>query len=139
MRLLLSEPSAKGQCEIWKIIFYNGQKEFQKISGEGHVLHSNLEDAQRIVIPDYANRLPESIQAFSSGKVADEAHVSSVQGGGHGGSYPHMVHEFVSAILENRQFAIDADKASNWTMAGICAHQTAMQNGKKVTVPQTVY
>jgi len=73
-----------------------------------------------------------------SGKVADEGHASSIQGGGHGGAYPHMVHEFVSAILENRQSAIDADKAANWTMAGICAHESAMQNGEKVTVPETI-
>ena len=112
--------------------------EWEQISGEGPVLHSNLEDAQRISIPDFADRLPESIRAYSSGKVADEEHASSIQGGGHGGSYPHMVHEFVSAILENRQSAIDADKAANWTMAGICAHESAMRNGEKITVAQTV-
>ncbi|MGD9137400.1 MAG: hypothetical protein PVH42_11590, partial [Desulfobacterales bacterium] len=65
-------------------------------------------------------------------------HASSIQGGGHGGSYPHMVHEFVSAIVESRPSAIDADKAANWTMAGICAHDSAMQNGEKVTIPETV-
>jgi hypothetical protein len=49
-----------------------------------------------------------------------------------------MVHEFVSAIVESRPSAIDADKAANWTMAGICAHDSAMQNGEKVTIPETV-
>ena len=112
--------------------------EWEQISGEGHVLHSNLEDAERITPPDYSNRLPESIQAYSTGKVADEEHASSIQGGGHGGSYPHMVHEFVSAILEDRRSAIDADKAANWTMAGICAHESAMKNGENIIVPETV-
>jgi predicted dehydrogenase len=113
--------------------------EWEQISEEGHVLHSNLEDAERITVPDYSNRLPESIQGYSTGKVADEEHASSIQGGGHGGSYPHMVHEFVSAILENRRSAIDADKAANWTMAGICAHESAMKNGEKVIIPETVF
>ncbi|MGD9288209.1 MAG: Gfo/Idh/MocA family oxidoreductase [Desulfobacterales bacterium] len=112
--------------------------EWEQISGEGHVLHSNLEDAERISIPDYAHHLPESIQGYCTGKVADKGHASSIQGGGHGGSYPHMVHEFVSAIVESRPSAIDADKAANWTMAGICAHDSAMQNGEKVTIPETV-
>ena len=112
--------------------------EWEQISGEGHVLHSNLEDAERITVPDYSNRLPESIQAYSTGKVADEEHASSIQGSGHGGSYPHMVHEFVSAILEDRRSAIDADKAANWTMAGICAHESAIKNGEKIIVPETV-
>jgi len=111
--------------------------EWEQIAGEGPVLHSNLEDAERIPIPDYSHLLPPSVRAYSTGKVADEGHASSVQGGGHGGSYPHMVHEFLCAIRENRNSAIDADKAANWTMAGICAHESALRGGQKVPVPET--
>ena len=111
--------------------------EWEQIAGEGPVLYSNLEDAERISIPDYSHLLPPSVRAYSTGKVADEGHASSVQGGGHGGSYPHMVHEFLCAIRENRNSAIDADKAANWTMAGICAHKSALRGGEKVPVPET--
>lgn len=111
--------------------------EWEQIAGEGPVLFSGLEEAQRIQIPDYAHLLPEEIRIFTGGQVADEKHASSIQGGGHGGSYPHMVHEFISAIIEDRKSEIDADVAANWTMAGICAHESALQGGMTVEVPET--
>lgn len=111
--------------------------EWEQIAGEGPVLHSNLEDAERIAVPDCSHLLPEAVRAYGTGKVADEGHASSVQGGGHGGSYPHLVHEFVSAILADRRSAIDAERAANWTMAGICAHESCLRGGERVQVPDT--
>jgi hypothetical protein len=61
--------------------------------------------------------------------------VSFVQGAGHGGSHPHMVYEFISAIKEGRDSAIDAVKSAYWTGAGICAHESAMKDGAKVMIP----
>ncbi len=66
---------------------------------------------------------------------AGAAHLSFEQGGGHHGSHPHLVHEFVRAIMEDRPAAIDAVTAANWTAAGICAHQSAMAGGAEVVVP----
>ena len=65
----------------------------------------------------------------------EHAHASFIQGGGHGGSYPHLVHEFISAIVEERTSAIDVETAANWTMVGLCAHESAMQDGKRINVP----
>jgi predicted dehydrogenase len=124
--------------ESFDVYATNLSFEWEQISGEGPVVFSNLEDARRITIPDYGNRLPDEISAFTGGQVQDEDHASSIQGGGHGGSYPHMIHEFISAILENRKSAIDTDVAANWTMAGICAHESAMKNGERITVPRTM-
>src|SRR5262249_879622 len=49
--------------------------------------------------------------------------------GGHGGSHPHLVHEFVSSIVEGRSPRVDARTAATWTAPGICAHQSALQGG----------
>jgi len=57
-------------------------------------------------------------------------------GGGHGGSHPHLVHEFVSSILEGRASAIDAVTAASWTAPGICAHDSAVHGGAVVEVPR---
>jgi hypothetical protein len=46
-----------------------------------------------------------------------------------------MAHEFVRAIVEDRPPAVDAVTAANWTMAGICSHESAMQGGKRIAVP----
>jgi hypothetical protein len=48
-----------------------------------------------------------------------------------------MTHEFIRAIVENRESAVDADIAANWTMAGICAHESAMSDGKRIQIPST--
>ncbi|HEY3290216.1 MAG TPA: gfo/Idh/MocA family oxidoreductase, partial [Anaerolineae bacterium] len=62
-------------------------------------------------------------------------HLSFERGGGHHGSHPHLVHEFISSIVERRKPLIDAVTAANWTAAGICAHESAMQGGAEITVP----
>ncbi|MFJ3379447.1 Gfo/Idh/MocA family protein [Curtobacterium sp. NPDC090217] len=54
---------------------------------------------------------------------------------GHGGSHPFLVHEFVSAIVEDRPSRIDERIAAAWTAPGICAHQSALHDGELVPVP----
>jgi predicted dehydrogenase len=87
--------------------------------------------------PDRADLLPPSIGRYTRRFVygQDERHLSFEQGGGHHGSHPHLVHEFVQSIVERRRPAIDAVTAANWTAAGICAHESAMAGGREVVVP----
>jgi predicted dehydrogenase len=90
----------------------------------------------RIEVPDYAHLLPAEIAPFTRRAVYQGGdHLSFVQGGGHGGSHPHLVHEFVRSIVEGRPARIDAATAANWTVAGLCAHQSALQGGAAVEVP----
>jgi len=89
--------------------------------------------------PDRADLLPPEIAAHTTQHVAyDPAnpHQSFRQGGGHHGSHPHMVHEFVRSIVERRKPWIDAVTAADWTAAGICAHASAMQDGAGVEIPR---
>ena len=87
--------------------------------------------------PDRADLLPSSIGRYTRRFVysEDDRHLSFEQGGGHHGSHPHMVHEFVRSIVEQRQPAIDAITAANWTAAGICAHASAMAGGREIAIP----
>ncbi|MDR0472744.1 MAG: hypothetical protein LBH43_03600, partial [Treponema sp.] len=55
--------------------------------------------------------------------------------GGHGGSHPHMVHEFIRSILEGRKAWINEIKGANIVAAGICAHESAMKDGKIIDIP----
>lgn len=55
--------------------------------------------------------------------------------GGHGGSHPHLVHEFVRSIVEERPPAVDAVTAANWTAAGIFAHDSALSDGELRAIP----
>jgi len=110
--------------------------EWEQTEGDQPVLFRG-EDAERVTIPDYAERLPEPIQRFTTKGVYDEEHehLSFKQGGGHGGSHPHLAHEFVRSIVEGRKPAIDELTAANWTCVGICAHESAMAGGARVDLP----
>ena len=110
--------------------------EWSQIENEGPLIHVG-EKPERVSIPDYARLLPEPIQRFTTMGVYDEAnaHLSFIQGGGHGGSHPHLVHEFVSSIVERRPSFPDVYQSVNWTCAGICAHESAMRGGKRVALP----
>jgi predicted dehydrogenase len=110
--------------------------EWTLIENEPCIVHHG-EKPEKVTIPDYAHLLPKEIQRFTTKGVYDEehAHLSFTQGGGHGGSHPHLVNEFVSSIVEGRPSFPDVYQSVNWTCAGICAHESAMQGGQIVPLP----
>ncbi len=112
--------------------------EWQQVEGEDPVIHvKGLPEPQiprRIKVPDYAGRLPDPIRKFT-GAIHDATHLSFVQGGGHGGSHPHLAHNFLMACLDRQPAFPDAPTSANWTLVGICAHQSALKGGDKVALP----
>ena len=62
-----------------------------------------------------------------------------VPAGGHGGSHGHLMNEFVTAILQDRKPLVDIAKALNLTVAGVVAHQSALQDGALLKIPQYRY
>ena len=111
--------------------------EWSQIEHEPAVLHRG-ESPERVTVPDFANLLPEGIRRYTTKGVYDSdenVHLSFKQGSGHGGSHPHLAHEFLRSIVEGRKPWVDEQKSANWTSTGICAHESAMNQGKKVVVP----
>ena len=91
-----------------------------------------------VTAPDYAKLLPKEIRDFTTKGVYDlgkKTHLSFVQGAGHGGSHPHLVHEFVSSLVEGRDPFPNARQSANWTCVGLCAHQSALKGGAIVKLP----
>jgi predicted dehydrogenase len=112
--------------------------EWQLIEGDEPALHVGGEKVEKTKVPDYAKYLPEPIQRFTTKGVydADEhQHLSFAQGGGHGGSHPHLANEFLMSVVEGRPSFPDVYQSVNWTMAGICAHESAMRGGEIVKIP----
>ena len=140
-------------AHIWRCLFdtarqyresfdvYGTKKSFEwaLIEGEEHVIHTakkpEHEIPERVSVPDYASRLPEEIQLFTS-TIQDAEHLSFIQGAGHGGSHPHLVNAFVSALVEDKDPWPNAATSANWTCVGICAHQSAQQGGALVQLPR---
>lgn len=111
--------------------------EWEQLQDEGAVLFEGGETGRRIEVPDTDAELPEEIASFTRReRIDDPNHVSFVQGAGHGGSHPHLVREFIEAILDDRDSPVDAVTAAYYTGAGICAHSSAMQGGVPVEIPQ---
>lgn len=116
--------------------------EWQLIEDEQPVIHTakkpEPEIPEKVNVPDYAHLLPTEIQRFTTKGVydADETqHLSFTQGGGHGGSHPHMVHEFLTALTENRDPFPNAAQSANWTSVGILAHESALKGGEIMKLP----
>lgn len=59
-----------------------------------------------------------------------------VEPGGHGGSHGHLMHEFVTAILQDRTPLVEITVALNLTVAGIVAHRSALKDGETMKIPQ---
>jgi hypothetical protein len=94
---------------------------------------------EEVQSPDYAHLLPEAIQRFTTKGVYDtddNQHLSFVQGAGHGGSHPHLVHEFVSALVQGREPFPNARQSANITCVGILAHDSAMKGGELIKLPE---
>ena len=90
-------------------------------------------------MPNFYRSLPQDIQKFTVGEGYDplnpQESLKKGAGGGHHGSHPHLVHEFVMSIIQGRKSWIDEVLGGNITAAGICAHESAMNNGREVIVP----
>lgn len=119
---------------------YGSKKSFEwtQIEHEDSVIHIG-ETPERVKIPDYARLLPEEIQSFTTAGVYDSddnQHLSFIQGAGHGGSHPHLVHAFVSALAEGRQPYPNAQQSANITCVGILAHESAMKGGEIIYLPE---
>ncbi|MFN7291229.1 MAG: gfo/Idh/MocA family oxidoreductase, partial [Pirellula sp.] len=139
-------------AHIWRFLFdtarqyresfdvYGTKKSFEwsLVEGQPHVIHTaklpEHEIPMLVEVPDYAHLLPEPIRMFTQ-SIQDADHLSFIQGGGHGGSHPHLVNEFVSALVENRDPWPNAVTSANWTCVGICAHQSAVAGGQMVQLP----
>jgi predicted dehydrogenase len=77
---------------------------------------------ERVKIPEYwrSEMLPEPMRHAS----------------GHGGSHTFLSAEFINALIEDREPAVDVYEALAMTVPGIVAHQSSLKNGEQLKVPQ---
>lgn len=102
-------------------------------------MRGNYCECKTVQMPNYYKMLPKEIQHFTVGGNFDPLNPQKTlkigAGAGHHGSHAHLVHEFVSSIVEDRKSWIDEILSGNITAAGICAHISAMQGGAEVEIP----
>jgi predicted dehydrogenase len=54
---------------------------------------------------------------------------------GHGGSHTFITHEFIDALVNNRQPEVNVYEALAYTVPGIVAHQSALKKGEYMKIP----
>jgi predicted dehydrogenase len=134
--------TARQYRESFEVYGSKKSVEWPLIEGEPLIVHTakkpEPEIPSEVHSPDYAHLLPEPIQRFTTKGVYDtddNQHLSFTQGAGHGGSHPHLVHEFVSALYDKRDPFPNARQSANITCVGILAHESALQGGKVIPLP----
>ena len=88
------------------------------VSGQPFRMHG-AEAPKWTKLPDYLQRLPKSMRVKT----------------GHGNSHTFLTHEFIAAIVEDREPAIDIYESLAMTVPGIIAHQSALKGGEQLPVP----
>jgi hypothetical protein len=87
-----------------------------------------------------ANIAPALRSAFRSGHAAvhDTARLPREFAGasnGHEGSHQFLVDDFVTAVSTRTLPPVDAWTAARFTLPGIIAHQSAVQGGERLEIP----
>ncbi len=95
---------------------------------------------QTLDVADMRDPLPADVtQAFKRAmhQDVDETDLQNIDFNprGHGGSHPYLVHEFVEAVAQERQPLINIWEAARYMVMGIRAHQSALQDGERLEVP----
>lgn len=118
--------------------------EWPLIEGEPLVVHTakkpEPEIPEKVECPDYGHLLPDEIAPFTTGGVyggeGGEEHLSFTQGAGHGGSHPHLAHQFVNMLITGKDAYPNAVESANITCTGILAHQSAQAGGELIKLPE---
>lgn len=87
----------------------------------GPLQHTRMAPARPIAMPEYWNTalLPEALRVRSP----------------HGDSHPFIINEFINALIQDREPAIDVYEALAMTVPGIVGYQSALKDGEQLTVP----
>jgi predicted dehydrogenase len=87
-------------------------------------------------VPDRVETLPEQLRPYvRPGRYTPPGRPELEVPAWHGGSHPHLVHEFVTAVHEGRPSAVDAVRAATITAPGIVAHESALAGGALLDIP----
>ncbi|NRB26663.1 MAG: Gfo/Idh/MocA family oxidoreductase [Roseibacillus sp.] len=117
--------------------------EWPLIEGKPLVVHTakkpEPEIPEEVECPDFAHLLPDEVAPFTTGGVyggdTGEDHLSFTQGAGHGGSHPHLTHQFINMLITGEDAYPNAVESANITCTGVLAHESALKGGEIMKLP----
>ena len=106
---------------------------FRIFGTQGSFRENNWVDKAQSVpltVAEMRDPLPEAVaDAYRSVSQSSDFY------GGHGGSHAYLAHEFVDAIAHQRTPTINVWEAVRYMAAGVMAHQSALRDGERLSVP----
>ena len=54
---------------------------------------------------------------------------------GHGGSHTFLTHEFIAALVQDREPAVDVYESLAMTVPGIVAQESSIKGGEQLKIP----
>ncbi len=131
-------------CE-YREIGFGGRETFRVYGNEGSfeddIWHDKY-NQKELTTDEMRDPLPKDVvDALASehhagvdpSKISEQERLDFL--GGHGGSHAYLVHEFVSAIAEDRRPAINVWEAVRYMTMGVMAHKSALKDGELLDVP----
>ena len=127
MALFQSESGHPVRCNVaWDIHAHGERAQWLGTRGAlympgwgGQPYRLQLEGEDAAEPPDYWHLVPEGMRRDS----------------GHGASHPFLTHEFVRALVEDREPEIDLYEALAFCVPGIVAHRSALRGGEQLEIP----
>ena len=134
---------ARQYREAFEVYGEKKSVEWPLIEGKPLVVHTakkpEPEIPEEVECPDFAHLLPDEVAPFTTGGVyggdTGEDHLSFTQGAGHGGSHPHLTHQFINMLITGEDAYPNAVESANITCTGILAHESALKGGEIMKLP----
>jgi predicted dehydrogenase len=128
MGLFLTDAGHPFRCNVaWDIHAHGERAQWFGTKGAvylpgsgGQPLTIQIEDRTLDTLPDYWPMVPPKMR----------------RGTGHGRSHPFITNEFVMALVEDREPAIDLYESLAFCVPGIVAHESALKGGEQLDIPQ---
>jgi predicted dehydrogenase len=121
------------------------QHSYVKMDGRGHIKYEDVsKDINPIEVTNHVNEPDFMNRALNGEWQNTEAPVQYVSrlpkelegiGTGHGGTHKFMVDDFCQAYMTGKLSPTNAWQAAKYNLPGLVAHQSAMQGGKVLDIP----
>ncbi len=114
-------------------IGHTGEEMFRIFGTDGSFREDHWVSKERwtkLTVEQMRDPLPEQVL-----EPLRRAGLESAAYGGHGGSHPYLVHEFCTAVAEDRAAAINVCQAVRYMAPGVMAHKSAGAGGEPMDVP----
>ncbi len=119
------------RCNVFWLVAADGERA-QWFGDKASLLMENAGRHGPLQQPRMSNATPIQFPEYwKTNMLPEDLHVTSP----HGNSHPFIVHEFIRALVEEREPEIDVYEALAITVPGIIAHQSALRGGEQLNVP----